>query len=159
MNYCGNIYRYAVATGRTERDISADLRGALPPSTPRHHASVTESEGVAALLRAIDGYRGSNVTRYALQLAPLVFVRPGELRKAEWIEIDLEASGGHPARPAAIDRQRALRLSGRAQPRAVHERELFPSPQALRLTPHAYEAQQQREPQGGPGKHIADPGI
>ena len=91
MNYCGNIYRYAVATGRAERDISADLRGALPPSKPRHHASVTEPEGVAALLRAIDGYRGSNVTRYALQLAPLVFVRPGELRKAEWIEIDLEA--------------------------------------------------------------------
>ncbi len=91
MNYCGNIYRYAVATGRAERDISADLRGALLPSTPRHHASVTEPQGVAALLRAIDGYRGSNVTRYALQLAPLVFVRPGELREAEWSEIDLEA--------------------------------------------------------------------
>jgi integrase len=91
MNYCGNIYRYAVATGRAERDISSDLRGALPPSTPRHHASLTDAEGVAALLRAIDGYRGSNVTRYALQLAPLVFVRPGELRKGEWDEIDLEA--------------------------------------------------------------------
>jgi len=91
MNYCGNIYRYAVATGRAERDISSDLRGALPPSTPQHHACVTDPEGVAALLRAIDGYRGSNVTRYALQLAPLVFVRPGELRKAEWSEIDLEA--------------------------------------------------------------------
>jgi len=91
MNYCGNIYRYAVATGRAERDISSDLRGALPPSTPQHHASVTDPEGVAALLRAIDGYRGSNVTRYALQLAPLVFVRPGELRKAEWSEIELEA--------------------------------------------------------------------
>ena len=91
MNYCSNIYRYAVATGRAERDISSDLRGALPPSTLQHHASVTDPEGVAALLRAIDGYRGSNVTRYALQLAPLVFVRPGELRKAEWSEIDLEA--------------------------------------------------------------------
>ena len=91
MNYCGNIYRYAVATGRAERDISSDLSGALPPSTPQHHASVTDPEGVAALLRAIDGYRGSNVTRYALQLAPLVFVRPGELRKAEWSEIELEA--------------------------------------------------------------------
>lgn len=91
MNYCGNIYRYAVATGRAERDISSDLRGALPPSTPQHHASVSDPEGVAALLRAIDGYRGSDVTRYALQLAPLVFVRPGELRKAEWNEIDLEA--------------------------------------------------------------------
>jgi integrase len=54
MNYCGNIYRYAVATGRAERDISSDLRGALPPSTPQHHASVTDPEGVAALLRAID---------------------------------------------------------------------------------------------------------
>ena len=91
MNYCGNIYRFTVATGRAERDISSDLRGALPPSTPQHHASVTDPEGVAALLRAIDGHRGSNVTRYALQLAPLVFVRPGELRKAEWSEIDLEA--------------------------------------------------------------------
>jgi hypothetical protein len=91
MNYCGNIYRYAVATGRAERDISSDLRGVLPPSTPQHHASVTDPEGVAALLRAIDGYRGSNVTRYALQLAPLVFVRPGELRKAEWNEVDFEA--------------------------------------------------------------------
>ena len=67
-NYCSNIYRYAVATGRAERDISSDLRGALPPSTPQHHASVTDPEGVAALLRAIDGHRGSNVTRYALQL-------------------------------------------------------------------------------------------
>ena len=91
MNYCGNSYRNAVATGRAERDISSDLRGALPPSMPQHHASVTDPAGVAALLRAIDGYRGSNVTRYALQLAPLVFVRPGELRKAEWNEIDLEA--------------------------------------------------------------------
>jgi hypothetical protein len=55
MNYCGNIYCYAVATGRAERDISSDLHGALPPSTPQHHASVTDPEGVAALLRAIDG--------------------------------------------------------------------------------------------------------
>jgi integrase len=91
MNYCSNIFRYAIATGRADRDISLDLRGALPPSTPVHHASITEPHGVAALLRTIDGYRGSNVTRYALQLAPLVFVRPGELRKAEWSEIDLVA--------------------------------------------------------------------
>jgi integrase len=87
MNYCSNIFRYAGATGRAERDISADLRGALPP-TSRHHASVTESRGVAALLRAIDGYRGSNVTRDALQLAPLVIVQPGELRRAEWAALD-----------------------------------------------------------------------
>ena len=92
MNYCGNIFRCAIATGRADRDISVDLRGALPPSTPVHHASITEPQGVAALLHSIDGYRGSNVTRYALQLAPLVFVRPGELRKAEWSEMDLVAS-------------------------------------------------------------------
>jgi integrase len=70
MNYCGHMYRYAVATGRAERDISSDLRGALPPTTPQHHASVTDPEGVADLLCAIDGYCGSNVTRCALQLAP-----------------------------------------------------------------------------------------
>ena len=91
LNYCGSIFRYAIATGRTGRDVSADLRGALPPSTPQHHASITEPQGVAGLLRAIEGYRGSDVTRAALRLAPLVFVRPGELRKAEWTEIDLEA--------------------------------------------------------------------
>ena len=92
LNYCGSIFRYAIATGRAERDVAADLRGALPPSIPQHHASITEPQGVAGLLRAIDGYRGSDVTRAALRLAPLVFVRPGELRKAEWTEIDLEAS-------------------------------------------------------------------
>jgi integrase len=92
LNYCGSVFRYAVATGRADRDLSSDLRGALPPSIPRHHASVTEPQTVASLLRSIDGYRGANVTKYALQLAPLVFVRPGELRKAEWAEFDLDAA-------------------------------------------------------------------
>ena len=90
LNYCGSVFRYAIATGRADRDISADLRGALPPSIVRHRAAITEPKEVAALLRAIDRYHGSNVTRYALQLAPLVFVRPGELRKAEWSEFDTD---------------------------------------------------------------------
>jgi integrase len=91
LNYCGSIFRYAIGTGRAERDVSADLRGALTPSIPTHHASITDPQGVAGLLRAIEGYRGSEVTKAALRLAPLVFVRPGELREAEWTEIDLDA--------------------------------------------------------------------
>jgi integrase len=87
---CGQVFRYAVATGRAERDPSGDLRGALPPAKERHHASVTDPKEVRPLLLAIDGYNGSHVTRCALRLAPLVFVRPGELRKAEWAEIDLD---------------------------------------------------------------------
>lgn len=89
--YSGQVFRYAVATGRAERDPSADLRGALPPVKSKHHASVTDPKQIGALLRAIDGFTGSFITKCALQLAPLVFVRPGELRHAEWSEIDLEA--------------------------------------------------------------------
>jgi integrase len=87
---CGQVFRYAIATGRAKRDPSADLRGALPPVKERHHAALTKPSEVAALLRAIDGYKGSFVTRCALRLAPHVFVRPGELRAAEWREIDLD---------------------------------------------------------------------
>ena len=87
---CGKVFRYAVATGRAQRDPSGDLRGAIPPAVERHHPTITEPKRVGELLRAIAGYSGSHVTRYALQLAPLVFVRPGELRKAEWSEFDLD---------------------------------------------------------------------
>jgi len=89
-NYCGQIYRYAIATGRAERDISADLRGALAPPVTEHRAAITDPKAAAELLRAMDGYQGSFVTKCALRLAPLVFVRPGELRKSEWTEIDLD---------------------------------------------------------------------
>lgn len=88
---CGQIFRYAVATGRAERDPAADLKGALPPYKKSHLAAITDPKDVAPLLRAIDGYQGSFVVKSALQLAPLVFVRPGELRQAEWTEIDLDA--------------------------------------------------------------------
>jgi integrase len=89
---CGQVFRYAVATGRAERDPSGDLRGALAPVKGNHFASVTEPEKVAEVLRAIDGYQGTLPVRCALRLAPLVFVRPGELRHAEWADIDLDAA-------------------------------------------------------------------
>jgi integrase len=92
MQNCGQVFRYAIATGRVERDPSADLRGALPPVKEKHYASITDPKTVRELLSAIEGYRGSFVTQCALKLAPLVFVRPGELRKAEWSEFNLEAA-------------------------------------------------------------------
>ena len=89
---CGQVFRYAIATGRAERDPSYDLRGALAPTKPESMATITDIERVGQLLRAIDSYKGHLITKCALQLAPLVFVRPGELRKAEWAEIDVEKS-------------------------------------------------------------------
>lgn len=87
---CGQVFRYAIATGRAERDPSPDLKGALPPVKQSHHAAITDPKAIAELLRAMDDYQGTFVTKCALRLAPLVFVRPGELRKAEWAEIDLD---------------------------------------------------------------------
>jgi integrase len=89
---CSQVFRYAIATGRAERDPASDLRGALPPPKRQHYATITEPVAVGALLRAIDGYRGSIVVAAALRLAPLVFVRPGELRKAQWAEFNLDAA-------------------------------------------------------------------
>jgi integrase len=86
----GQVFRYAVATGRAERDPSGDLRGALPQPEEKHHAAITDPKEVAHLMRAIDGYQGHFVVRCALKLAPLFFVRPGELRHAEWTEVDLD---------------------------------------------------------------------
>lgn len=88
----GQILRYAIATGRAERDVSADLRGALVPAVTKNHAAITDPVAIGQLLRAIDGYRGQPATHAALKLAPLVFVRPGELRHAEWSEINLDAA-------------------------------------------------------------------
>ncbi len=87
---CGQVLRYAVATGRAERDSAADLRGALPPVKEKHHAALIDPKEVAELLQAIDGLKGTYVTKCALKLAPLLFVRPGELRQMEWVEVDLD---------------------------------------------------------------------
>ncbi|MEQ8205574.1 MAG: integrase arm-type DNA-binding domain-containing protein [Woeseia sp.] len=92
LSLCGQIMRYALATGRAARDISADLRGALPQVKAKHFPAVTKPDQIAELLRAIDAYQGTPVVSSALKLAPLVFVRPGELRKARWKEIDLKAA-------------------------------------------------------------------
>lgn len=86
----GMVFRYAVASGLADSDPTRDLRGALSPTNEKHHASITEPGAVGELLRTIDTYKGSLITRCALKLAPLVFVRPGELRHAEWSEINME---------------------------------------------------------------------
>ena len=88
---CGQVFRYAVATGRAERDIAADLRGALAAKQETHYAAVTEPKALGALIRAIHSYVGLPVTVAALKLSALTFVRPGELRAADWEEIDLDA--------------------------------------------------------------------
>lgn len=92
LQNCGQIFRYAIVTGRTERNPAADLKGALPPVKPSHLAAIVEPTAIGGLLRAIESYQGSFITKSALRLAPLVFVRPGELRQAEWSEIDLDAA-------------------------------------------------------------------
>ena len=89
---CGQVCRYAVATGRAERDPTPDLKGALKPPITKHMAALTDPKQFAALLRAIDGYQGSFIVKAALRLAPLVFVRPGELRQAEWAEINFDGA-------------------------------------------------------------------
>jgi integrase len=88
MQISGQIFRYAIATGRAQADLSLALKGALIPVNEKHHPSITDPRKIRDLLIAIEGYSGSFVTQSALRLAPLLFVRPGELRHAEWAEID-----------------------------------------------------------------------
>lgn len=90
--FAGRVFRYAIATLRADRNPADVLRGALTVPQVRHHSAILDPTLVGKLLRAIDGYEGRVETRLALQLAPHVFVRPGELRTAEWSEVDLEAS-------------------------------------------------------------------
>lgn len=112
LQNCSQVMRYAVQTGRAERNPLVDLRGALKPIQESHFAAVTEPKAVAELLRTLDGYHGSLIVKCALRLAPLVFVRPGELRRAEWADIDLEtaewrfeASKTHTAHIVPLSRQ------------------------------------------------------
>ncbi|MEZ0318116.1 MAG: tyrosine-type recombinase/integrase [Methylophilaceae bacterium] len=91
LQTCGEIFRYAIATHRAQADLSLVLKGALTPVKEKHHASITDPKAVGDLLRTIHGYEGAFLTQQALKLVPLVFVRPGELRNAEWSEIDLVA--------------------------------------------------------------------
>lgn len=94
LQFVGSVYRFAVANQLAASDPTRDLRGALTRRKPKHLAAILEPKKVGELLRAIDGYEGQglSITRIALRLSPLVFVRPGELRRAEWSEIDFEAA-------------------------------------------------------------------
>lgn len=89
---CGQVFRFAVAEGTAERDVTTDLRGALAAVPKGHFAAITEPKQVAELLRAIYGYTGHPYTVAALKLSPMVFLRPGELRAAEWSEFDLDTA-------------------------------------------------------------------
>ena len=89
LQNCSQVFRYAISTGRAERDVAADLRGALVPVKSKNLASITEPKAIGVLLRDIDEYTGNPIIRLALRMAAYVFVRPGELRRAEWVEVDL----------------------------------------------------------------------
>lgn len=89
---CGQVFRYAVASGSAERDVTQDLKGALAKHVAGHFAAITEPKQAGDLIRAIYGYQGHPYTVAALKLSPMVFVRPGELRTAEWVELDLDAA-------------------------------------------------------------------
>ena len=131
----GRVLRYAVATGRAPHDVAADLKDALAPVKSKNFASVTDPRRVGELMRAIHGYGGHPVTALALKLAPLVFVRPGELRAAEWSEFDLEnADWRIPAARMKMREPHVVPLSRQAlailrelQPLARGGRYLFPS--------------------------------
>jgi integrase len=111
----GRVFRFAIATGRAERDISADLKGALAPVVTEHFAAITEPRRIGELLRAIAGYSGQPSTEYALKLAPLVFVRPGELRGAQWMEFDMHAAEWRiPAERMKMGREHIVPLSRQA---------------------------------------------
>ena len=133
---CGQVFRYAVATGRAERDPTGDLRGAIPPAKQTHHASITDPREIGALLRAINAYEGGLIVRCALRLAPLVFVRPGELRKAHWSEINWEKSEWViPAERMKMREKHIVPLSRQSleilrelQPLTGDGKYLFPSP-------------------------------
>ena len=92
LTTAGQVWRYAVATGRAARDVSADIKGALKPHHGKHFAATTNPVKLGELVRVIRGYQGGPIVRAALQLAPLLFQRPGELRAAAWAEIDLDAA-------------------------------------------------------------------
>ena len=133
--HIGQIFRWAIRKRRVKADPTQELRGFLPGRKAKHFASITDPKQIAALLRAIAGYQGQFVTQQALKLAPLVFVRPGELRHAEWSEIDLEAGEWRiPAAKMKMTRAHIVPLSKQAiavlkeiQPVTGKSRYVFPS--------------------------------
>lgn len=135
---CSQVLRYAVATGRAERDCAADLIGALPSYNKGHRAALTDPKTVAPLLRAIDGYLGTFSVKCALKLAPLLFVRPGELRRAEWSEVDFDAAEWRiPGSKMKMKNDHIVPLASQSlvilkdlYPLTGHFKFLFPSPRS-----------------------------
>jgi integrase len=136
---CGQIFLHAIPTGRALRDPTQDLRGALITPKTRHHAAITDPARIGELMRAIDGYQGHVATQFALKLAPLLFVRPGELRGAEWSEINLElAEWRIPAGRTKMKKvehvvplsRQAIKLLTELQTWSGQSNYLFPSPRS-----------------------------
>jgi len=138
---CGQVFRYAVATGRADRDCTADLRGTLTPVIPKHHAALTDPKEVAPFLRAIDEYDGSFTVKCAMRLSALVFLRPGELRLAEWTEFDLDAGEWN----VPIER---MKLKKRLKESRKGEKHLVP------LAQQAVEILKTLKPVTGGGKYL-----
>jgi integrase len=125
LKIAGNVFRHGVQHGYCESDPTRDLKGAVVLPVAKHRAAVTDPGKLGELLRAIDAYQGTPVVRAALALAPLVFVRPGELRKAEWAEIDLDNATW--TIPAA-------RMKGRLKAKLTGPAHIVPlAPQALAI--------------------------
>ncbi len=135
LQNCSQVFRYAVQTGRAEHDICPNLRGALQPVKKRNHASITNPSEITGLLKSIENYEGYYVTRCALKLSPLFFVRPGELRQAEWSEFNFDTNEWRiPAHKMKMREQHIVPLSKQAirtiddlKPLTGHGQYLFPS--------------------------------
>ncbi|AMO70261.1 tyrosine-type recombinase/integrase [Zhongshania aliphaticivorans] len=133
----GQIFRYGVATGRCERDASQDLTGALANPIKQHRAAITNPKEVGPLLNALDGYQGTTVVKAALSLAPLTFVRPGELRKAKWAEIDFnKAEWRYYVTKTKSDHivplsQQAIAILTELQPLTCNSEYVFPGARSL----------------------------
>jgi hypothetical protein len=136
LRYCGQVFRYAVATGRCVRDPSADLRGALPAVKGNHFAATTEPKRLGTILQAMDGYAGTLVVQSALRLAPLVFVRPGELRHAKWADIDLEQAEWR----YMVTKTKTPHIFLYARKPSAYYANCIPSPETARLSFQAHEA-------------------
>ncbi len=125
LAFAGRVFRFAVATARAGRNVAADLEGALVSPKVKHHAAIIEPAAVGGLLRAIEGFDGYPTTKWALRLAPHVFVRPGELRMAEWTEIDLEGAVWRiPGARMKMNREHVVPLSRQAVAILKEAREL-----------------------------------
>lgn len=135
VQICGQVFRYAVAEGSAERDVTADLKGAMQKAEKRHYAAITDPALLGPLLRAMEGHKGHIYCRAALRLTPLVFVRPGELRTAEWAEMDLDkAEWRIPGAKMKMANDHIVPLSSQAlailqelQPITGHGQYVFPS--------------------------------